>query len=432
MAAFFHGESEMREPSSDLFMMNLNPFLEPTTTTNACNHHFYNLCFGSQQYRPRDEVDHIEQGNSSISTFSNGGVFRALAPIYLRAAQELLNEIVNVGNGSHGAKQDRPMSKESTIYGVGDINGGHKPGVAALQMKKAKLISMVETVEQRYKQYHDQMQTIVSSFEKAAGLGSANSYTHMALQTISKQFRAVKDMICLQIKHINKLLRRKECDEQLKQLGKMAHHHSNAWRPQRGLPEKAVSILRSWLFEHFLHPYPRDLDKVMLAKQTGLTKSQVSNWFINARVRVWKPMVGELYLEEMNIEESIKGSNHEHSSKGLSSKQPYNNTTSAESSNSILPTFHQRIIENETPMQTSSSSCSVVMRFTKQHMNQANFINFNGGFENCHTMVGNGVSLSLGLPHSCDQTFNNIQFGSTSQGTEISGIYPYSTYQIMD
>lgn len=146
-AAFFHGDqSDMREPSSDLYMMNLNPFREPTTTTN----HFYNLCFGSQQHGPQDEVDHIEQGTSSISKFSNGGVFRALAPIYLRAAQELLNEIVNVGNGSHVAKQERRMSKESAIYGNEDINGGHKPGVAAyrleLEMKKAKLISMVEKV----------------------------------------------------------------------------------------------------------------------------------------------------------------------------------------------------------------------------------------------------------------------------------------------
>ncbi|AEC07955.1 BEL1-like homeodomain protein 5 [Arabidopsis thaliana] len=431
MAAFFLGESEMREHSSDLFMMTLNPFREQTTTTNAHDDHFYNLCFGSQQYRPRDEVGHIEQGNSSISTFSNGGVFRALAPIYLKAAQELLNEIVNVGNGSHGAKQERPVSKESTIYGVEDINGGYKPGVAALQMKKAKLISMGEMVEQRYKQYHDQMQTIISSFEQAAGLGSANSYTHMALQTISKQFRAVKDMISLQIKQINKLLGQKEFDEQLKKLGKMAHHHSNAWRPQRGLPEKAVSVLRSWLFEHFLHPYPRDLDKVMLAKQTGLTKSQVSNWFINARVRMWKPLVEELYSEEMDIEESRKGSDR-YSTKGSSSKQPYNNTTSNESSNTILPAFRQGFTETETPRQNSSSSCSVVMRFTKQHMNQANFINFNGGFENYHTMDGNSVSLSLGLPHSCDQTFNNIHFESTSHGTENSAIYSSSTYQIMD
>ncbi|KAE9466908.1 hypothetical protein C3L33_01165, partial [Rhododendron williamsianum] len=28
-----------------------------------------------------------------------------------------------------------------------------------------------------------------------------------------------------------------------------------AWRPQRGLPERSVNILRAWLFEHFLHPY---------------------------------------------------------------------------------------------------------------------------------------------------------------------------------
>ncbi|VAH92935.1 unnamed protein product [Triticum turgidum subsp. durum] len=44
--------------------------------------------------------------------------------------------------------------------------------------------------------------------------------------------------------------------------------------------------------------YPKDSDKIMLAKQTGLTRSQVSNWFINARVRLWKPMVEEMYLEE--------------------------------------------------------------------------------------------------------------------------------------
>lgn len=147
---------------------------------------------------------------------------------------------------------------------------------------------------------------------------------------------------------------------------------------------------------------------------------------------MWKPLVEELYLEEMDIEESRKGSNrNEHSTKGSSSKQPYNNTTSDESSNSILPVFRQEFIENETPRQNSSSSCSVV-RFSKQHMNHANFIHFNGGFENYYTMVGNGVSLSLGMPHSCDQTLKNIHIGSTSQGSEISGIYPSSTYQIMD
>jgi hypothetical protein len=49
--------------------------------------------------------------------------------------------------------------------------------------------------------------------------------------------------------------------------------------------------------------YPKDSDKVMLAKQTGLTRSQVSNWFINARVRLWKPMVEEMYAEETKAKE---------------------------------------------------------------------------------------------------------------------------------
>ncbi|KAG0494112.1 hypothetical protein HPP92_005106 [Vanilla planifolia] len=85
---------------------------------------------------------------------------------------------------------------------------------------------------------------------------------------------------------------------------------SHPWRPQKRAPERSVSILRAWLFEHFLHPYPSDVDKHILARQTGLSRSQVSNWFINARVRLWKPMVEEMYVEEMKEEEVNKQSFH--------------------------------------------------------------------------------------------------------------------------
>lgn len=40
----------------------------------------------------------------------------------------------------------------------------------------------------------------------------------------------------------------------------------------------------------------------MLARQTGLSRGQVSNWFINARVRLWKPMIEEMYKEEFGAE----------------------------------------------------------------------------------------------------------------------------------
>lgn len=35
---------------------------------------------------------------------------------------------------------------------------------------------------------------------------------------------------------------------------------------------------------------------------------QVSNWFINARVRLWKPMVEEMYMEEIKEQEKANGS----------------------------------------------------------------------------------------------------------------------------
>ncbi|GMY15733.1 BEL1-like homeodomain protein 1 isoform X1 [Fagus crenata] len=282
----------------------------------------------------RDDLRVSTNSPSSVSAVSNGinsGMQQSvvLRSKYLKAIQELLDDVVNVGNGIkvEGTKDKMKMHKESTVViGDGPGESSTKQGAELttaqrqeLQMKKAKLVTMLDEVEQRYRQYHHQMQIVVSSFEQAAGLGSARSYTALALETISKQFRCLKDAISSQIKATSKSLGEEDClgakaegsrlkyvDQQLRQqralhqLGMLQH---NAWRPQRGLPERAVTVLRAWLFDHFLHPYPKDSDKIMLAKQTGLTRSQVSNWFINARVRLWKPMVEEMYLEEFKEHE---------------------------------------------------------------------------------------------------------------------------------
>ncbi|KAK4582610.1 hypothetical protein RGQ29_025704 [Quercus rubra] len=273
---------------------------------------------------------------SSASGVTNGvsGIQSVLlSSKYLKAAQDLLDEVVNVGNGIKSEISKKVNGKvigESSVAVSGDGSvGGEGSGKRAaelstaerqeIQMKKAKLINMLDEVDQRYRQYHHQMQIVISSFEQAAGLGSARTYTALALQTISKQFRCLKDAITGQIRAANKSLGEEDClggkiegsrlkyvdhhlrqQRALQQLGMIQH---NAWRPQRGLPERSVSVLRAWLFDHFLHPYPKDSDKHMLAKQTGLTRSQVSNWFINARVRLWKPMVEEMYLEELKEQE---------------------------------------------------------------------------------------------------------------------------------
>ncbi|KAG0610080.1 hypothetical protein M758_7G037800 [Ceratodon purpureus] len=181
-----------------------------------------------------------------------------------------------------------------------------------LQSKKQKLgLLLEEQVEASYRRYCDQLQLVVTAFNSRAGPNTATPYTTLELQAMSRHFRRLRDAIGNQLKVVKRALgeevdrnaglgessRPRYVDQQraLQQLGMLQQH---AWRPQRGLPERAVSVLRAWLFEHFLHPYPKDVDKLSLAKQTGLTRSQVSNWFINARVRLWKPMVEEMHVEE--------------------------------------------------------------------------------------------------------------------------------------
>ncbi|KAF0918010.1 hypothetical protein E2562_021702 [Oryza meyeriana var. granulata] len=281
-----------------------------------------------------------DEGKYQAGAASQGQM--VMSSKYLKAAQELLDEVVSVSKGVEDAKAaaaaKSPASVKKKEDSEGVLGGGTEDGGGAksggeppppppemstaerqeLQMKKGKLINMLDEVEQRYRQYHQQMLVVVASFEAVAGGGSARTYTALALRTISRQFRCLRDAIAAQVRAASRALgeadadgaggcgrtvgsRLRYIDHQLRQqraLQQLGMMQSSAWRPQRGLPERSVSILRAWLFEHFLHPYPKDSDKIMLAKQTGLTRSQVSNWFINARVRLWKPMVEEMYLEE--------------------------------------------------------------------------------------------------------------------------------------
>ncbi|TNN51662.1 Homeobox protein PKNOX2 [Liparis tanakae] len=57
------------------------------------------------------------------------------------------------------------------------------------------------------------------------------------------------------------------------------------------LPKHATNIMRSWLFQHLMHPYPTEDEKRQIAGQTNLTLLQVNNWFINARRRILQPML---------------------------------------------------------------------------------------------------------------------------------------------
>jgi len=62
-------------------------------------------------------------------------------------------------------------------------------------------------VDRRYKQYYQQMQIVVSSFDVIAGYGAAKPYTALALQTISRHFRSLRDAISGQILVLRKCLK---------------------------------------------------------------------------------------------------------------------------------------------------------------------------------------------------------------------------------
>ncbi|KFB51764.1 homeobox protein pknox1 [Anopheles sinensis] len=67
---------------------------------------------------------------------------------------------------------------------------------------------------------------------------------------------------------------------------------SSGKRQKRGiLPKHATSVMRAWLFQHLVHPYPTEDEKRAIAAQTNLTLLQVNNWFINARRRILLPML---------------------------------------------------------------------------------------------------------------------------------------------
>ncbi|KAK9143821.1 hypothetical protein Syun_013221 [Stephania yunnanensis] len=243
---------------------------------------------------------------------------------YLAPTQELLSEFCSL-------RADPPMQKKNNQWRNDETAGATKSSLinsldlVELHKRQANLFSMLKEVDQRYRLYCDQIKGVVSSFETVLGEGAATVYSKPASQAMSRHFRCLRDGIMYQIKEIKEVMgensaplvglnTRLDCkdinkktpklrliDQSLrkqKSFQQMSILERQPWRPQRGLPERSVTVLRAWLFEHFLHPYPSDVDKMILARQAGLSRSQVSNWFINARVRLWKPMVEEMYLEE--------------------------------------------------------------------------------------------------------------------------------------
>lgn len=58
---------------------------------------------------------------------------------------------------------------------------------------------------------------------------------------------------------------------------------------RRRAPSAQAHFLPSATHPH--GPFPTKEEKEQLARETGLTVTQVGDWFINARARCWRPMI---------------------------------------------------------------------------------------------------------------------------------------------
>ncbi|KAK4429126.1 BEL1-like homeodomain protein 2 [Sesamum alatum] len=307
---------------------------------------------------------------------------------YLRAAQELLEEFCCVGKGQFKNQRfkNQDGNPSSALDGGGDAATAAGPSSskdhhpispaerAEHQRRKMKLLSMLDEVDARYRRYCEQMQGIVNGFDSAVGRGAAAAYTGVAQTAMSRHFRCIKDAIVGQLKQACEGLgeggggtgltkgetpRLKVVEHEYRQqksLRRMGMLDPESWRPQRGLPDRSVNILRAWLFDHFLHPYPSEADKHMLSRQTGLSKNQVSNWFINARVRLWKPMVEEMYQQELQEEVQPSAAAKEETSNETTPLQKTGATTTAPIS---LSRLEINAIEKVDPSRNTTTSSAV-------------------------------------------------------------------------
>ncbi|KAI3507430.1 hypothetical protein L1887_22416 [Cichorium endivia] len=323
---------------------------------------------------------------------------------FLKPTQQLLHETCEVGFGIYAEKfavdcrlMDDPPPLENLRTSVDDPSCG---GVE--KRKRSTLISLLDEVYKMYKQYYQQIQTVITSFENVAGLSNAAPFANLDMKAMSKHFHCLKNAITEQLQfsvkphehHIS--YRNKESvwtgifEKGL--YGQLAFvDHQPVWRPQRGLPKQAVTVLRSWLFDHFLHPYPTDADKQLLAKQTGLSRNQVSNWFINARVRLWKPMV-----EEIHTLESRQANRMSSSDIYQQETPPLGNSFLSHPMNQEPPSKRTR---NEGPSDKKYNYQDLMER-NKEHMNF---------YDNLSIQTGNNLATAnRGLPFTLGLHQNNI------------------------
>ncbi|XP_044983958.1 BEL1-like homeodomain protein 11 isoform X2 [Hordeum vulgare subsp. vulgare] len=258
---------------------------------------------------------------------------------YLRPAMELLRDAVSAvggggdddesaGGGSEDEATHRDMRLRAAATGRRVIQAKNDGGTGGAV--QAKLLGLLSELESRQEHYFQELSRVASSFEPVLGAAATAGYTSLMSRAMTRHFgnlrRAIlRKLATLWVVDEDSEEEEEDGDEydydparrQEDMVGRLVRRTKQAaaaraaeqvCKPMRVLPEESVAVLRAWLFNHFLDPYPSDNEKLRLAVSTGLSRRQISNWFINARVRLWKPMIEEMYADEFSEDSSAVSS----------------------------------------------------------------------------------------------------------------------------
>lgn len=279
--------------------------------------HFSRVLLGSRYLVVIQEIlaeisnyatEDVEEVDDSLADYANGAKMST-------SSCSIVNGVIATGSNGLSFCSEENEFEEYTDF---------QPQEEQNSTRKYELINLLQMVDQRFSQCVDQMQNAVSAFH-ASTTSSCYQPAQFALITLSRFYKNIRKKITCQISSFSQdpsfeFMKEKERNfessfiERQWALQQLKRSEQPSWRPQRGLPEKSVSVLRAWMFQNFLHPYPKDNEKQLLAIKSGLTRSQVSNWFINARVRLWKPMIEEMYAEINRKNRADEGSSSLHRS----------------------------------------------------------------------------------------------------------------------
>ncbi|KAK3133939.1 hypothetical protein QOZ80_6AG0542990 [Eleusine coracana subsp. coracana] len=151
------------------------------------------------------------------------------------------------------------------------------------------LLKLLQLMDQRCNQCLDEMQSAACKYGSMVRPGALSApFAHRAVAATHRRLRA---RIVAEIAAATRTTQRgrDQCSsladrerswesafiEKHWALRQLRRGDQQSWRPQRGLPEKSVAVLKAWMFENFLRPYPKDNEKEMLAARSGLSRSQV-------------------------------------------------------------------------------------------------------------------------------------------------------------